>query len=79
MCLSLKLTRISPPLPGRRRGARPRPGPPADPLRLPVLQPDPSAQRGDPMNDKKYLKWYNKVGYGSGDIAGKVADRKSVV
>ena len=22
------------------------------------------------MNDKKYLKWYNKIGYGSGDIAG---------
>ena len=22
------------------------------------------------MNEKKYLKWYNKVGYGSGDIAG---------
>lgn len=22
------------------------------------------------MTDKKYLKWYNKVGYGSGDIAG---------
>lgn len=24
------------------------------------------------MNEKKYLKWYNKVGYGSGDIAGNV-------
>lgn len=24
------------------------------------------------MNDKKYLKWYNKVGYGSGDVAGNV-------
>ena len=24
------------------------------------------------MEDKKYLKWYNKVGYGSGDIAGNV-------
>ena len=24
------------------------------------------------MEEKKYLKWYNKVGYGSGDIAGKV-------
>ncbi len=24
------------------------------------------------MDDKKYLKWYNKVGYGSGDIAGNV-------
>ena len=26
------------------------------------------------MNDKEktYLKWYNKVGYGSGDIAGNV-------
>ncbi|MBQ8001839.1 MAG: MFS transporter, partial [Clostridia bacterium] len=22
--------------------------------------------------DKKYLKWYNKIGYGSGDIAGNV-------
>lgn len=22
------------------------------------------------MNEKKYLKWYNKVGYGAGDIAG---------
>ncbi len=24
------------------------------------------------MQEKKYLKWYNKVGYGSGDIAGNV-------
>lgn len=24
------------------------------------------------MNEKKYLRWYNKVGYGSGDIAGNV-------
>ena len=24
------------------------------------------------MNEKKYLKWYNKIGYGSGDIAGHV-------
>lgn len=24
------------------------------------------------MTEKKYLKWYNKVGYGSGDIAGNV-------
>lgn len=24
------------------------------------------------MSEKKYLKWYNKVGYGSGDIAGNV-------
>ena len=23
-------------------------------------------------SQKKYLKWYNKVGYGSGDIAGNV-------
>ena len=22
------------------------------------------------MTEKKYLKWYNKVGYGSGDVAG---------
>ena len=21
------------------------------------------------MEDKRYLKWYNKVGYGSGDLA----------
>ena len=24
------------------------------------------------MEEKKYLKWYNKVGYGCGDIAGNV-------
>ena len=24
------------------------------------------------MEEKNYLKWYNKVGYGSGDIAGNV-------
>ncbi len=24
------------------------------------------------MEEKTYLKWYNKVGYGSGDIAGNV-------
>lgn len=24
------------------------------------------------MEEKKYLKWYNKVGYCSGDIAGNV-------
>ena len=24
------------------------------------------------MDDKKYLKWYNKVGYGSGDVGGNV-------
>ena len=24
------------------------------------------------MEEKKYLKWYNKVGYGSGDLAGNV-------
>ena len=24
------------------------------------------------MEEKKYLKWSNKVGYGSGDIAGNV-------
>ena len=36
------------------------------------------------MTEKRYLKWYNKVGYGSGDIAGNVVyaflsslDRKS--
>ena len=24
------------------------------------------------MEEKKYLKWYNKVGYGSGDVGGNV-------
>ena len=24
------------------------------------------------MQEKRYLKWYNKIGYGSGDIAGNV-------
>ena len=24
------------------------------------------------MTEKKYLKWYNKIGYGSGDIGGNV-------
>lgn len=24
------------------------------------------------MDEKKYLKWYNKVGYGSGDLAGNI-------
>ncbi len=24
------------------------------------------------MSEKKYLKWYNMVGYGSGDVAGNV-------
>lgn len=24
------------------------------------------------MEEKKYLKWYNKMGYGSGDLAGNV-------
>lgn len=24
------------------------------------------------MEGKKYLKWYNKIGYGSGDVAGNV-------
>ena len=24
------------------------------------------------MNEKKYLNWFNKIGYGSGDIAGNV-------
>ena len=24
------------------------------------------------MEEKRYLKWYNKIGYGSGDIAGNV-------
>ena len=29
-------------------------------------------ERGTTMEEKKYLKWYNKIGYGSGDIAGNV-------
>lgn len=29
-------------------------------------------RRGKKMEEKKYLKWYNKVGYGSGDMAGNV-------
>ena len=24
------------------------------------------------MKERKYLKWYNKIGYGSGDLAGNV-------
>ena len=28
--------------------------------------------RSDSMEERKYLKWYNKVGYGSGDVAGNV-------
>ena len=28
--------------------------------------------KGESMQEKTYLKWYNKVGYGSGDIAGNV-------
>ena len=24
------------------------------------------------MDNKKYLKWYNKIGYGSGDVAGNI-------
>ena len=28
------------------------------------------------MAEKKCLKWYNKRGYGSGDIAGKVVERE---
>ena len=24
------------------------------------------------MDEKKYLKWYNKLGYGSGDLAGNI-------
>ena len=30
------------------------------------------------MEEKKYLKWYNKIGYGSGDIAGDVVIKGSV-
>ena len=28
--------------------------------------------KGESMHEKTYLKWYNKVGYGSGDIAGNI-------
>ena len=31
------------------------------------------------MEEKKYLKWYNKIGYGSGDIAGKIFVEKRVL
>ena len=31
-----------------------------------------SAKIGENPSDKKYLKWYNKVGYGSGDVGGNV-------
>ena len=31
------------------------------------------------MEEKKYLKWYNKIGYGSGDIAGNVAYARSSI
>ena len=24
------------------------------------------------MDEQKYLKWYNKLGYGSGDLAGNI-------
>lgn len=29
------------------------------------------------MAEKRYLKWYNKVGYGSGDIAGNVGKTRN--
>ena len=31
-----------------------------------------SAKIGENPSEKKYLKWYNKVGYGSGDVGGNV-------
>ena len=31
-----------------------------------------SLEKGELMPEKKYLRWYNKVGYGSGDVAGNV-------
>ena len=31
------------------------------------------------MEEKKYLKWYNKIGYGSGDIAGNVVYALSLI
>ena len=31
------------------------------------------------MEERTYLKWYNKVGYGSGDIAGNVDRRFEIV
>ncbi len=27
------------------------------------------------IEEKRYLKWYNKVGYGSGDVAGNLLGR----
>ena len=30
------------------------------------------------MNEKRYLKWYNKIGYGSGDIAGNAFFRNAI-
>ena len=27
--------------------------------------------------ERRYLKWYNKIGYGSGDVAGNVSMRSS--
>lgn len=30
------------------------------------------------MEEKKCLKWYNKIGYGSGDIAGNVVYGENV-
>ena len=33
----------------------------------------PTAGTGlEAASERKYLKWYNKVGYGSGDVAGNV-------
>ena len=29
------------------------------------------------MEEKRYLKWYNKMGYGSGDIAGNAVYAKT--
>ena len=31
------------------------------------------------MEKKRYLKWYNKVGYGSGDLAGNVVYCISII
>ena len=31
------------------------------------------------MEEKTYLKWYNKVGYGTGDIAGNVVYALSLI
>lgn len=35
-------------------------------------KPEKQEKEKENMEEKRYLKWYNKVGYGSGDVAGNV-------